>query len=129
VAGTTLVTTLGAGTIDIAGESQANGAGVTIGTGAQVNGNRTVVLRAANNGTTDALVVNGTVRAGSVLDLRPGGVDAAGNAVDRTANPITLGGTAATGFAVSAAELARLDAPTWWWAATRTRAASTWWGR
>jgi hypothetical protein len=112
VAGTTLVTTLGAGTIDIAGESQANGAGVTIGTGAQVNGNNTVVLRAANNGTTDALVVNGTVRAGSVLDLRPGGVDAAGNAVDRTANPITLGGTAATGFAVSAAELARLDAPT-----------------
>jgi hypothetical protein len=112
VAGTTLVTTLGAGTIDIAGESQANGAGVTIGTGAQVNGNGTVVLRAANNGTTDALVVNGAVRAGSVLDLRPGGVDAAGNAVDRTANPITLGGTAATGFAVSAAELARLDAPT-----------------
>ncbi|WP_418124106.1 filamentous hemagglutinin N-terminal domain-containing protein [Variovorax sp. 160MFSha2.1] len=111
VAGTALVTTLGAGNIDIAGESQTDGAGVTIGAGASVNGNNNVVLRASNDGTSDAVVLTGTVRAGSVLNLRPGGVDAAGNAVDRTANPITLGGTAANGFAVSADEFTRLDAP------------------
>ena len=112
LANNALVTTLGVGSIDIAGESQVNGTGVTIGTGARVDGNRNVALRAANDGSVDALVIGGTVRAGSVLDLRPGGVDTAGNAVDRTANPITLGGTAATGFAVSADEFTRLDAPT-----------------
>jgi len=112
VGGTTLVTTLGLGSVDIAGESQANGTGLTVAAGARVSGNNNVVLRASNNGTTDALVLAGTVRAGKVLNLRPGGVDAAGNAVDRTASPITLGGTAANGFAVSADEFTRLDAPT-----------------
>ncbi|MDR6521266.1 filamentous hemagglutinin family protein [Variovorax paradoxus] len=112
VGGTTLVTTLGLGSIDIAGESQANGTGLTVAAGARVSGNNNVVLRASNNGSSDALVLAGNVRAGNVLNLRPGGVDAAGNAVDRTANPITLGGTAANGFAVSADEFTRLDAPT-----------------
>lgn len=124
IANNALVTTLGAGNIDITGESQSGGAGVTIAgiippgpfggvaqPAARVDGNRNVVLRASNGGAVDALVIDGTVRAGSVLGLRPGGVDAAGNASDRTANPITLGGTAATGFAVSAAEFTRLDAP------------------
>jgi filamentous hemagglutinin family protein len=110
--GTALVTTLGVGSIDIAGESQANGAGLTLGKGAQVSGNNNVVLRASNDGSTDAVVLGGTVRAANVLNLRPGGVDAAGNAVERTANPVVLGGTAATGFAVSADEFTRLDAPT-----------------
>ena len=112
VGGTTLVTTLGLGSIDIAGESQANGTGLTVAAGARVSGNNNVVLRASNNGSSDALVLAGNIRAGNVLNLRPGGVDAAGNAVDRTANPITLGGTAANGFAVSADEFTRLDAPT-----------------
>ncbi|WP_432729284.1 filamentous hemagglutinin N-terminal domain-containing protein [Variovorax sp. W6] len=112
IANNALVTTLGTGDIDVAGESQANGTGITLGTGGRIDGNRNVVLRASNDGSTDAVVLTGTVRAGSVLNLRPGGVDAAGNAVDRTANPITLGGTAANGFAVSAAEFSRLDAPT-----------------
>ena len=112
VGGTTLVTTLGAGSIDIAGESQANGTGLTVAAGARVSGNNNVVLRASNNGASDAVVLTGTVRAGNVLNLRPGGVDTAGNAVDRTANPITLGGTAANGFAVSADEFSRFDAPT-----------------
>ncbi|BEP45142.1 filamentous hemagglutinin N-terminal domain-containing protein [Variovorax sp. V15] len=111
IANNALVTTLGAGDIDVAGESQANGTGITLGTGGRIDGNRNVVLRASNDGSTDAVVLTGTVRAGSVLNLRPGGVDAAGNAVDRTANPITLGGTAANGFAVSADEFTRLDAP------------------
>jgi filamentous hemagglutinin family protein len=112
IANNALVTTLGAGNIDVAGESQANGTGITLGTGGRIDGNNNVVLRASNDGSTDAVVLTGTVRAGNVLNLRPGGVDAAGNAVDRTANPITLGGTAATGFAVSADEFTRLDAPT-----------------
>ena len=112
LANNALVTTLGAGSIDVSGESQAAGAGLTVGAGARIDGNNSVSLRAANNGTTDALVMAGTVRAGSVLNLRPGGVDAAGNAVDRTASTITLGGTAVTGFAVSADEFTRLDAPT-----------------
>jgi filamentous hemagglutinin family protein len=112
LAANTLVTTLGVGSIDVAGESGANGTGLAIATGARVDGNRNVVLRASNDGSVDALAINGTVRAGNVLNLRPGGVDAAGNAVDRTANTITLGGTAANGFAVSAAEFTRLDAPT-----------------
>ena len=112
IANNALVTTLGAGNIDIAGESQVNGTGITIAAGARVDGNRNVVLRASNDGSVDALVIDGTVRAGNVLNLRPGGVDAAGNAVDRTANTIALGGAAATGFAVSAAEFTRLDAPT-----------------
>ncbi|QNK70931.1 filamentous hemagglutinin N-terminal domain-containing protein [Variovorax sp. PAMC26660] len=112
LANNALVTTLGVGNIDIAGESQSGGAGVTIAPTARVDGNHDVVLRASNGGAVDALVIGGTVRAGNVLDLRPGGVDATGNAVDRTANPITLGSTAATGFAVSADEFTRLDAPT-----------------
>jgi filamentous hemagglutinin family protein len=112
LAANTLVTTLGVGSIDVAGESGANGTGLAIATGARVDGNRNVVLRASNDGSIDALAINGTVRAGNVLNLRPGGVDAAGNAVDRTANTITLGGAAANGFAVSAAEFTRLDAPT-----------------
>ncbi|RUR67993.1 filamentous hemagglutinin N-terminal domain-containing protein [Variovorax guangxiensis] len=111
IANNALVTTLGTGDIDVAGESQANGTGITLGTGGRIDGNRNVVLRASNDGSTDAVVLTGTVRAGSVLNLRPGGVDSAGNAVDRTANPITLGGTAANGFAVSADEFTRLDAP------------------
>ncbi|MBJ2158917.1 two-partner secretion domain-containing protein [Variovorax sp. IB41] len=112
LAANTLVTTLGVGSIDIAGESGANGTGVAIATGARVDGNNNVVLRASNDGSVDALAIDGTVRAGNVLNLRPGGVDAAGNALDRTGNAITLGGTAANGFAVSAAEFTRLDAPT-----------------
>ncbi|KIQ20301.1 hemagglutinin [Variovorax paradoxus] len=112
LAANTLVTTLGVGSIDVAGESGANGTGLAIATGARVDGNNNVVLRASNDGSIDALAINGTVRAGNVLNLRPGGVDAAGNAVDRTGNAITLGGTAANGFAVSAAEFTRLDAPT-----------------
>ncbi|SEL80584.1 filamentous hemagglutinin family N-terminal domain-containing protein [Variovorax sp. YR750] len=112
IANNALVTTLGVGDIDVAGESQANGTGITLGTGGRIDGNRNVVLRASNDGSTDAVVLTGTVRAGNVLNLRPGGVDAAGNAADRTANTITLGGTAANGFAVSADEFTRLDAPT-----------------
>ncbi len=113
------VTALGTGNIDITGESQIADAGVLIqgptGVGIPIPASRVasggnVVLRAASGGTADALAVGGSVNAGGVLDLRPGGVDVAGNAGDRIANPITLGGTAANGFAVSADELTRITA-------------------
>jgi len=123
IANGAVVTTLGAGNIEITGESQIADSGVFI-EGAipattapavpasRVDGNHDVVLRAASAGGADALAIGGTVRAGNVLDLRPGGVDATGLASDRIGDPITLGGTAASGFAISADELTRITAGT-----------------
>jgi len=118
------VVTTGTGDIELSGQSVGNGAGVRVGPQAPLGGavppvladvivsaGGNTVLRAGNDGSTDALVIDGKVSAGNVINLRPGGVDAAGNGVDQTATPITLGGTAATGFAVSAAEFGRLTAP------------------
>lgn len=115
-----LLQTTGAGDIRVTGQSDGGGAGVRIappasstsGPGGTIDGNRNVVLRAVNDGSTDALVIGGTVRAGNALNLRPGGVDLAGNALDRTDVPIAIGSTAATGFAVSAAELGLISTPT-----------------
>jgi filamentous hemagglutinin family protein len=115
-----LLQTTGSGDVRVTGQSDGNGAGVNIapspaptgGPPGQIEGNRNVVLRAVNDGSTDALVIGGPVRAGNALDLRPGGVDLAGNALDRTDVPIAIGGTASTGFAVSAAELGRITTPT-----------------
>ncbi|MGR4868896.1 beta strand repeat-containing protein [Variovorax sp. LARHSF232] len=121
--GGTLLTTTGSGDIEVTGESLDGGAGVLLSgattneqgqtfAASRIDGNRHVVLRAANNGSSDALAIDGTVRAGQVLNLRPGGVDAAtGAGVDRTANTISLlGGSGATGFAVSSDEMARMTA-------------------
>ncbi|WP_213959884.1 filamentous hemagglutinin N-terminal domain-containing protein [Variovorax sp. dw_954] len=134
-----LIASTGTGNITITGETQGAAAGVLIAAatpplpaqeipgapGALVTGNNVVVLRAANDGTVDALSVGAhdegpTVIAGTVLNLRPGGVDVAGTPdalvvtpVDRTANPITLGGAAANGFAISADTLTRLQADTY----------------
>ncbi|HZF85947.1 MAG TPA: filamentous hemagglutinin N-terminal domain-containing protein [Burkholderiaceae bacterium] len=116
LSGATLGTT-GGGAIEVTGQALTSGAGVRLGpdptggvTGG-IAGSGQVVLRAANDGSTDAIAIAAPVTAGTVLNLRPGGVDAAGAASDRVNNPITLGGTAATGFALSAAELALLGAP------------------
>jgi filamentous hemagglutinin family protein len=112
-----VVTTLGAGNIELTGESQDLNAGVFIAADpdfadtARVDGNH-VVLRAASAGGVDALAIGGTVSAGNVLNLRPGGVDAEGNAGDHVTDPITLGSTADSGFAVSADEFTRLTAGT-----------------
>lgn len=70
------------------------------------------VLRASNNGNADALVLGGTVSAGTVLNLRPGMVDGSGAASDRTGDAITLGGAGTNGFSLSAAEMGRITAPT-----------------
>jgi hypothetical protein len=115
-----LLQTTGSGDIRVTGQSDGNGAGVRIASpasttsppGGRIDGNRNVVLRAVNDGSTDALVIGGTLRAGNALDLRPGGVDLAGNGLDRTDVPIALGSTVDTGFAVSTAELGNLTTPT-----------------
>ncbi|MDR6853894.1 filamentous hemagglutinin N-terminal domain-containing protein [Variovorax guangxiensis] len=115
-----LLQTTGGGDIFVTGQYDGTGAGVNIappasttsGPGGQIDGSRNVVLRAVNDGSTDALVIGDTVHAGNALDLRPGGVDLAGNALDRTDLPITIGSTVNTGFAVSAAELGLITTPT-----------------
>jgi hypothetical protein len=115
-----LLQTTGGGDIRVTGQSDGNGAGVNIappasttsGPGGRIDGSRNVVLRAVNDGSTDALAIGGPVHAGNALDLRPGGVDLAGTALDRTDVPIAIGSTVDTGFAVSTAELALLDTPT-----------------
>lgn len=131
VGGNARITTTGQGDIELTGETQGNGAGVqlaptfsdTFGTqqGAVVGGGRHVTLRAANDGSTDALVLGAgsQATAAGVMNLRPGGIDLAGTpdayvatAADRTGNAITVGGAAATGFAVSADEMTRIAAPT-----------------
>lgn len=120
----TQIATTGSGSIEITGQAEGDGTGVRIGPPAPVPGvfppvlagvsvssaGGNVVLRASNDGSTDALVIDGTVSAGNVVNLRPGGVAADGTAFDQVATPITLGGTASTGFAVSAAEFSRISA-------------------
>ncbi|RZL65894.1 MAG: filamentous hemagglutinin N-terminal domain-containing protein [Variovorax sp.] len=111
-----VVTTTGGGAIEVSGQAVNSNQGVLLEAGpsglpSRIQGSGQVVLRASNDGSTDAIAINGQVSAGTVLNLRPGGVDAAGNGFDSVANPITLGGTAATGFALSEAELALLGGP------------------
>ncbi|WP_431108779.1 beta strand repeat-containing protein [Variovorax paradoxus] len=118
------IATTGTGNIELTGQADGGGAGVRLGPVAPVPGlfpvvlagvsvssaGGNVVLRASNGGATDALVIDGTVSAGNVVNLRPGGVAADGTAFDQVATPITLGGTANTGFAVSADEFSRVSA-------------------
>lgn len=123
--GARLITT-GGGSIELTGSSASGGPGVSVAPGIEfsdgvpvgvqppplIQSSGNVVLRASNGGSTDALVIEAPVVAAGVINLRPGGVDAALNASDAVATPITLGGSSASGFAVSDAELAQLSAPT-----------------
>lgn len=114
--------TSGGGDIELTGRAVNGSAGVAIVPGVPpvgvpvqvpaVAASGDVVLRAANNATTDALVIGAPVSAGGLIDLRPGGTDATGIASDATTTPITLGSAAGIGFDVSSAELALLSAPT-----------------
>ncbi|RZS33271.1 filamentous hemagglutinin N-terminal domain-containing protein [Corticibacter populi] len=99
----------GAGLVDVAG--YADGAGLVVDTGSAIAGDAGVVLRAGNGGGGDAIVLDGTVRGGQWVNLRPGAVDAAGAATDAVAAPIRLEDGAAAGFALSAAELERVASP------------------
>lgn len=99
-----------AGGIDMAGEGGAGGIGVQLDSGATVDaGSGLVVIRAANDGVNDALVIDGTVHSSLGVNLRPGGVDTSGNLYDRVNDAISIGGGA--GFSLSAPELGMIDAP------------------
>ncbi|WP_395349084.1 filamentous hemagglutinin N-terminal domain-containing protein [Variovorax sp. UC122_21] len=115
------IVTTGGGDIEITGRSQNGGTGVSIeaggspsppGTAPVVQGSRNVVLRAVNDGSTDAIVIGTPVSAANAINLRPGGMDANFAVSDTTNAPIVLGGAGTGGFSVSSAEFARLAAPT-----------------
>lgn len=97
------------GGITLAGEG-GSGAGVELGPNTLLDaGSGMVVLRAGNDGSSDAVRIGGAIRAGAGVNLRPGGVDLNGLAYDRIADGILLG--SGSGFALDAAELAMIDAP------------------
>lgn len=105
--GVSIVT--GSGGIALAGEG-GSGAGVALGANTLLDaGSGMVVLRAGNDGSSDAVRIDGALRAGAGVNLRPGGVDLNGLAYDRIDDGILLG--SGGGFALDAAELAMIDAP------------------
>ncbi|QNP49170.1 MBG-2 domain-containing protein [Diaphorobacter aerolatus] len=84
---------------------------ILAGQGDAIRSTGDVILRASNNGSTDALVIDRTVSAGRMLNLRPGEIRADGTASDLVNTPITLGGGSVGGFSISSDEFARLSAP------------------
>ena len=98
------------GGIELSGEG-GSGAGLSLGGGSSVDaGNSLVVIRAGNDGSSDAIRIGGSIASDMAVNLRPGGVDANGGLTERTADGILVGGGTA-GFALSGAELAMIDAP------------------
>jgi filamentous hemagglutinin family protein len=98
------------GGIELSGEG-GSGAGVSLAAGSSVDaGNSLVVIRAGNDGGSDALRIGGTIASTLGVNLRPGGVDANGGLTERVNDAILVGG-GTTGFALSGAELALIDAP------------------
>lgn len=112
LAGGSSITSTGGGTVEVTGSHTSNGAGVLIdaGQGNAVQSTGNVILRASNDGSTDALVIARGVSAGGMLNLRTGEVRADGTAGDVTQAPIVLGAASVGGFSVSSDELARLSA-------------------
>ena len=115
------IVTTGGGDIEITGRSQNGGSGVSIEAGGSpsvpgaapvVQSSRNLVLRAVNDGSTDAIVIGTPVSAATAINLRPGGMDANFAVSDSTNAPIVLGGAGTGGYSVSSAEFARLAAPT-----------------
>ncbi len=95
----------------LSGSSDGSGAGINVAAGAVVDaGSGNIVARVHNNGSTDALVLGGTLGTGGVIDLRPGSVSASGALVENPDDVIVLGGS--TGFGITAAELGNLNATT-----------------
>ena len=98
------------GGIELAGEG-GSGAGVELQGGSSIDaGNSLVVVRAGNDGSSDAIRIAGTVTSGTAVNLRPGGVDGTGGLTERVDDAILVGG-GTTGFALSGAELAMINAP------------------
>ncbi|MEZ0469744.1 beta strand repeat-containing protein [Luteimonas salinilitoris] len=105
------------GDILLSGSSEGSGAGVFVsGVGpnapvaASVDaGAGNIVLRAGNDGSTTALLVNGSAGTSGVVDLRAGEVNATGAATDRNTAALQIGG--GTGEFVSMASLANIATP------------------
>lgn len=109
VIGDGVVIATNGGGIELAGQGE-GGAGIALGTGARVDaGNSVLVVRAANDGSSDALRLGGQLISGTGVNLRPGGVDANGALTERVNDEILLG--VGNGFALDSAELARITAP------------------
>lgn len=90
--------------------SSTGGGGLSLEPGSVVNaGTGNVVLRAGNDGSADAITLDGAV-SGSVVDLRPGEVDATGNLVERPADAIAIAAT--NGFSVDTGEIGNITANT-----------------
>src|SRR3546814_13866216 len=66
-------------------------------------------MQAGTGDGAQALYRDGTVQGESVVNLRPGGVDANGLAYDRTGDTITIG--AGGGFSIGATDLANITTP------------------
>jgi filamentous hemagglutinin family protein len=104
----TLVSSAG-GAIDLAGEG-VGGAGVDLDGLSRVDsGSGLITVRAGNDGSTDAILLQGSLTSTTGVNLRPGGVDATGVAYERVSDDIVLG--AGNGFALDDAELDRISAP------------------
>jgi filamentous hemagglutinin family protein len=111
---TVLSTTGSVGAITISGESTFGGAGIwsmaaTIG-GPQTSGN--IVLRATSVGGLDSLVLDGvgtstTIQTTGTINIRPGGVTAAGVLIGSVDVPIDVGGPTGEGasFVLTSGEL------------------------
>ena len=98
------------GGVELSGEG-GSGAGVSLGSGSSINaGNSLVVIRAGNDGSSDALRIGGTIASSMAVNLRPGGVGQTGDAYEREADEIRIG-AGSVGFALSNAELALIDTP------------------
>ena len=98
------------GGIELSGQG-GSGAGILMQpTSSVAAGNSVVVLRAGNDGSSDALRLGGTISSGVGVNLRPGGVDANGGLTERTGDQILIGG-GTNGFVLSGDELALISAP------------------
>ena len=118
--GSTITST--SGRIDVTGSASASGApnafGILIDGNSRISSSDDVILRASNNGASDALRIDGQVSAGNVLNLRPGEVNAGGDPADRPDVPIVFsltgdgGQDLGHGFSISTSELAHMRAST-----------------
>jgi hypothetical protein len=109
------VSTAGAGTgrILISGESTGASPGVRIGGVSAVGGAATsgnIVVRATNAGSGDSIALGGTTQTSSVVNLRPGGVSAAGALTPADTDEIEING-AVNVFSLSQSELNSVTAP------------------
>ncbi|MDA7418741.1 filamentous hemagglutinin N-terminal domain-containing protein [Xenophilus arseniciresistens] len=108
------------GDIELTGSSTTDTPGLSIqpggtpslpGAAPVVQSGGNLILRASSNGG-QALVIDAPVSAAGTINLRPGGLDDSSlTTFDATETPITVGGAAGSGFTVSDAMLARLNAP------------------